>query len=273
MQQRTYSSRGELYQHITSCLAHLVVYESGEVISIGSGFTCAPDGAILTAAHVVAGGFPVKQGEVDQANRTILALFSGRAQAVYKPAICPIQVQLNAPNIKPSQLDIAMLVPAERPDREVPHLTTSIDSPRLGDEMYFAGYSDEVELSYAFDRGGRYEGMDVFRRQIVTGIKERIAGPIIKRATIGNIREMQWTNGDKLALKQSIFYLDNSIHSGASGGPIVCTDGTVRGLISKRTMTKAGEAVVPAGSTLGVGLEPLRAVAVMQDSCRVTSVF
>lgn len=64
---RKHSSRGELYQHILNSLAHLVVFEDGEPISIGTGFAFTSDGAVLTAAHVVAGGWPVKRGEVDRA--------------------------------------------------------------------------------------------------------------------------------------------------------------------------------------------------------------
>lgn len=258
---QNFSSRRELYQHIRSALAHLVVFEDGEPISIGTGFAFTGGGDILTAAHVVAGGWPVKDGEVTQANRTIVAFFVGQEcpPQMYRPLVCPFEVRCNG--MKPMQLDLAILVPIERAAQPIGHLTASVEPPKLGDEMYFAGYSDEVEFPFMADRHilPTTEGLDTLQRALCTGVKERAAGPIVKRGTVGNVVVAE-ARSDAFVMRQSAFYLDNQIHSGASGGPIVATDGTVRGVISKRAVTKSGDAVVPAGSTLGIGLEPLLAL-------------
>lgn len=259
----TNPTRGALYQHIRRCLAHVVVFEDGEPICMGTGFAFTSDGAILTAAHVVAGGWPVKKGEVDQANRAIVAFLVGQGPPrLYKPAICPFEILCGG--MKPMQLDVAVLVPVEKPTQAMHHLTVSVEPPALGDEMYFAGYSDEVEFPFLADRHllPTTEGLDVLQRALATGIKERAAGPIIKRGTVGNVIVMGAERNNATVLKQSAFYLDNQIHSGASGGPIVGADGIVRGIISKRAITKACDVDVPAGSTLGIGLEPLLALSV-----------
>ena len=52
------NSRGELYESIKRALAHLVVFEGDEVISIGTGFVYTDLGDVLTAAHVR--GMPVQ---------------------------------------------------------------------------------------------------------------------------------------------------------------------------------------------------------------------
>ena len=88
-----------------------------------------------------------------------------------------------------------------------------------------------------------------------------MAGPIIKRGTVGNAIFGVAERDGKPVLKQTLFYLDNQIHYGASGGPIVDRSGIARGVISKRTVTRSGVTEVPAGSTLGIGLEPLLALA------------
>ena len=109
-------------------------------------------------------------------------------------------------------------------------------------------------------------GLDTLKRALGTKVKERAAGPIIKRGTVGNLVQGTWGNS-KTVIRQSAFYLDNQVHDGASGGPIVSDDGKLRGYVGKVAMIKVSilratepyseDLRVPAGSTLGYGLEPL----------------
>jgi Trypsin-like peptidase domain len=266
---------GDLYRHIRRCIAHIVVLDNNEIISDGTGFAFTRDGAILTAAHVVAGGFPVRPGEVDQASRQICVFFVDQdRQMLYLPMVCPFQIEgLGLPG--PLQLDVAIIRPVEKPALDLTFLTASVEPPRLGEEMYFGGYSDEVEMPFLLDRQlpPNTLGLDVFKRAIETGIKARIAGPIIKRGTVGNIFEGCSVQNGCTVLKQTAFYLDNQIHYGASGGPIVSRNGTVRGIISKRMVTHVDDPdkenskmMVPAGSTLGIGLDPLLALTAPSSS-------
>jgi len=248
----------ELYAHIQRCIAHIVVFEDNDPISTGTGFAFLPNGTMLTAAHVV-GGWPVKAE--DMMSRQIVAFFVTQGlQLLYRVAVCPFQII--GVTDKPVQLDMAVLVPVAKPDKPIDHLFASVNPPQLGDELYFGGYSDEVEFPFLVDRqlSPTTEGLNVFRRALCTGIQGRAAGPIIKRGTVGNVTEFRAGLSEQHLINQSVFYLDNQIHSGASGGPIVSRDGMVQGIISKRMMTVAGDVAVPAGSTLGVGLEPLIAL-------------
>ncbi len=253
---------GELYQHINRCIAHIVVFDQGEVISQGTGFAFSEDGQLLTAAHVVAGGFPVVQGEVDRESRTIVAFFMDQDPILYRPAICPVSIE-GLGLQRPFQLDVAVVVPTEKSHRRLNFLTASIEPPKLGDCMYFGGFSDEVEIPFLLDRllPSTTEGRDVFRRGIATGLKTRLAGSIIKHGIVGNVMEGCAELEGKTVLKQTAFYLDNQLHYGASGGPIVDRNGIARGVISKRMVTTANGAEVPAGSTLGLSfdwMQPLR---------------
>jgi hypothetical protein len=266
-------SRHEIYNRIESALAQLIVFHENEIISHGTGAVFTADGAILTAAHVAAGGLPIKRGEVDDPKRRILAVFSSNGPPrLYKPSLCPFEIVCDG--LTPIQLDIAILVPVKRPLQPMKHLVASLVPPKLGDEVYFGGYSDEVEFPLNVDRHilPTVVGLDLLKREIASHLRERLTGPLIKRATVGNVRVAQWALKGTTKLEQSLFYLDNSAHDGVSGGPIVGVDGTLLGVVSKRMITKIevelsqgqpvfAKAKVPAGSTLGVGLEPMRAVA------------
>lgn len=249
----------ELYHQINRCTAHILVFEDKEVISEGSGFAVSADGVLLTAAHVIAGGFPVRPGEVDHSARVVYVMFPQQGRQMrYRPIACPFEIR-GAGLEKPVQLDFAVLVPIEKPDAPLNHLMPTVDEPTLGQELYFGGYSDEVEMPFLVDRhlSPKADGLDAFQRGLATKIKSRIGGPIIKRGAVGNVVIGQAIFDSKPLIKQTAFYLDNQIHSGASGGPIVRRDGKAIGIIAKRSVTKAGDVEVPAGSTLGLGLEPL----------------
>jgi hypothetical protein len=185
----------------------------------------------------------------------------------YKPAVCPIQIEFQIPGVKPLQLDIAIIVPAESTQTKFEHLVADTNQVHLGDEMYFGGYSNEVEFPFAFDRNidGTVEGMDAFRRQFGLGIRTLMAGPMIKHGIVGNVVLATVSSGGADLLSVSAFYLDNQIHFGASGGPIVCREGRARGIIVSRSLTTADQKdgvrlQVPSGSTWGISLDVLRAL-------------
>jgi hypothetical protein len=138
-----------LYVKIRRAIAHIIVTQDGETISEGSGFCFLPTGEIVTAAHTVAGGFPIREGEVDDPTRTIVVrLFEQNKNLYYKPAVCPIQISFSIPGIKPLQLDVAIIVPVERQHSDFEYLVADTNQIQLGEEMYFGGYSDEIEFPF-----------------------------------------------------------------------------------------------------------------------------
>jgi hypothetical protein len=53
-----------------------------------------------------------------------------------------------------------------------------------------------------------------------------MTGPIIKHGYIGNIRRIfADDNSQNIRIETDVFYIDNGMHSGASGGPIVNEEG------------------------------------------------
>ena len=260
-----------LYDKIRRALAHVLVLKDGEAISKGSGFCFLPTGEILTAAHTAVGGFPAREEDWADKARTIIVRFVLQDKMLrYKIAVCPVEIHHSAAGMKPLQLDIAILVPVEVQQNSFEYLPASVKPPQLGEELFFAGYSDEIEFPFGADRlvPSSAIGIDAFRKEYSYGIKQIVSGPMIKRGVVGNAIQLT-AKGSLASINVTAFYLDNQIHFGASGGPIVAHDGSAKGIIVKRAMTstdsKEGDSIpVPSGSTMGMALDILAAMAHLQ---------
>jgi hypothetical protein len=132
--------------------------------------------------------------------------------------------------------------------------------------LFFAGYSDEIEFPFGVDRliPANTVGIERFRREYSYGIRQIVSGPMIKSGIVGN-SILLTAKSAPANVSVTAFYLDNQIHSGASGGPIVTRDGVVKGIIVKRAMTstsdKEGTSIaIPSGSTMGISLDVLTAL-------------
>ena len=72
-------------------------------------------------------------------------------------------------------------------------------------------------------------------------------------------------SNSNIDLSCDIFYLDNAMHSGASGGPVINKSGDAVGIITQRAVTSASQKEapslsIPSGSTVAISIQPLKAV-------------
>jgi len=258
----------DLYDSIHSACCHIVVTVSGEKVSEGSGFAFLPSGEVLTAAHVVTGRLPILEKDYRDPNQKVLCKFPGRPEQEYNVALCGVNIEISGVK-DPLQIDLAVLVPKVPVTGGVPHLLASTTPPALGERVFAAGYSDELTAPFGIDRFVT-DGIAALNRACVSshdGYLTDFGGPIIKQGFVGNVTRGIATYGpERNELHVELFYIDNAVHSGASGGPICNAKGDAVGLITERSVTSASQErapgiVVPSGCTIGIGLQPLRAFA------------
>ena len=140
--------------------------------------------------------------------------------------------------------------------------------PRLGEEIFFAGYSDELESPFRVERLLKPEtsGAREFLEAMQRGYRADMTGPLVKRGVIGNARKICTSEAaTNMEIECEVFYADNSMHSGASGGPFVNRRGQAVGVIVQRATTSAAQSsdpslLVPSGSTVGLGLQTIPAI-------------
>jgi hypothetical protein len=250
-------------QRIADACCYITVFVGDEKVSDGTGFAYTASGEVLTAAHVVTGRWPIRHEDYNDPDQAIYCKFSGMPVAEYRVFFCGIDLEVPAFTGR-IQLDLAILLPKQPPAVAVPYIPANVNPPKLGERVYMAGFSEEVELPFNVDRLLQHDfpGASEFREAMRTGYMADMSGPLIKQGIVGNLRRIVAENsqsGDHIAC--DVMYIDNAMHYGASGGPVVNGLGEAVAVVSQRAVTRVdvGEEKVrvPSGCTLAISLAPL----------------
>lgn len=254
----------DLYKKISESVGLLTVFLDDEKISQGSCFCFLDTGDVITAAHVITGRTPIKQEDVQDPSAQYFIKFPNIPLLEYTVGFCAITVHLESFK-EPIQIDMAVLTPKQNYEVKYPVIPINISPPRLGDQVFLAGYSDELKLPFSIDRiiYKDHQGVDDFLQAMDKGYAADMTGPMIKRAYVGNHVVVNTSNShEKFALTCDILYLDNGMHSGASGGPVVNESGVAVGIITQRAITSASQydapsLEIPSGSTIAISFQSL----------------
>lgn len=259
--------RSKIVERIERACCYITVFSGDELVSEGTGFAYTDTGEVLTAAHVVTGKWPIRHADYKDPDQIIYCKFPGVPPAEYRVFFCSIDIQVEA-FTGPVQIDISVLLPKEKFSFPVAFLPASVIPPCLGEDVLMAGFSEEVELPFNVDRilQEDYPGAEKFRDAMRIGYMADMSGPLMKSGMVGNVRRVMAENshtGDKLEC--DVMYIDNAMHPGASGGPVVNGDGVAVGVVSQRAVTRVdvGEkrVSVPSGCTVALSLGPLTYIA------------
>ncbi len=241
----------------------LEVYQGDEMYSTGSAFCWHERGFLMTAAHVVTGRTPIREEDWRDPVLSVLGRTSRGEYARYEVAMCGVTVDFPGPLKGPLQVDLALLRPAE-PRSGAEHLTISHERwPPAGTPVLMAGFPDELQTPLRFTESINYEHPPIKAeaegtRRDVERVEQLL---MVKGGIVGHRSEMSidpdGTGRQKLEL--AAYYIDNAMHSGASGGPVVDGRGAVLGVITERAVTRVSypdldnpNKEVPSGSALAV---------------------
>jgi hypothetical protein len=257
----------ETLQRVADSCCYITVFVGDERISEGTGFAYTATGEVLTAAHVVTGRWPIRHEDYNDPAQRICCKFAGMPLAEYRVFFCSIDLEVAAFTGR-IQLDLAVLLPKQPFSVAVPHISANTNPPKLGERVTMAGYSEEIELPFNVDKllQHDYPGASEFREAMRTGYMADMTGPLLKQGSVGNIRRIFAGNsqtGERIEC--DVMYIDNAMHPGASGGPLVNEMGEAVGVVSQRAVTRVdvGEekVPVPSGCTVALGLAPLLHIA------------
>ncbi len=202
-----------------------------ELISSGTAVAVNSRGDLLTAAHVVTTRLPVRAEDVHDPNLVILAKRKSGTFSRYSSPLCGLSVDLGKLLTGPLAVDLAVLRPVEA-QREVEFLPISTRAPIVGESVLMAGYPDDIELPFSFDQMLPASSIQAQAQRMSLEISKRLM--MIRSGMIGHsagVTINQEYIGD-------FFHVDNVLHSGASGGPVLDSSGAILGIVTKRAVTR-----------------------------------
>lgn len=253
-----------VYPRAADACCYITVFLGDEKISEGTGFAFTETGEVLTAAHVVTGRWPIKKSDYNDPQQRIYCKFPNVPIIEYRVFFCCLEIQVSA-FTETIQIDMALLHPRAPHTDKIPYLPAQAVPPQLGEEVCMAGFSEELRLPFDVDRllQGDFKGAKSFEQAMEKGYMADMTGPLFKRGVVGNIRRVSASNSNTSEhIDCDIFYVDNAMHSGASGGPVFNYKGEAVGVVSQRAVTKVNPGSdtmlsIPSGSTVAVSLAPL----------------
>jgi len=231
--------------------------------SVGSAVAINDKGDLLTAAHVIDPRLSlrkppwskIKEDLIDP-NTIILAMNNhAKLPKLNQYRLFGGITWLTTPSVKePLLIDLAILRPLE-PQSNIPYLKIRKNPTLLGTKVLIAGFPDDMELPFklAYNYEPNFEIPEVNK---IHDQRLRIAKKLlmIKSGMIGSQNHATLTDGN-LTLEGEVFYIDNELHSGASGGPVVNTNLEVVGILTERAITSMStddtpRLKIPSGSSV-----------------------
>lgn len=232
----------------------------GRSYSQGSGVAVSQSGALITAAHVLYG-----TTKIDPSNWTgkevVLARTQNGSWQPYRAITCGINIFM--PNImrEPLGVDLAFLSPIPKL-QDVPHVKVSPGVFKPGTQVLMAGFPDEVEPPLSFHRlidrsNPNFAKPEHYTPRKIVEMQQQL---MIKSGILGYSQDASFDLDPLLSpYKLTAYYVDNGMHSGASGGPVLSLDGELIGTITQRAITtvsnlelKDPNVKIPSGSTLAI---------------------
>lgn len=242
------------------CIVPISLNYKGEQISYGSGTVCNEDGKIITACHVID---QIKDFQDEIHNLEILVRIEDVGIIHYKPLLTGITMSI--PDIADDILiDVAIIEPIE------PIKISCFVKPKLeampidyGESMLVAGYSEETPFVFDFDKiiGKKIPNDKSNQYKIHLGFMKP---PTFKSGILSH-KSSLYLNGN-MKIQSEIYHIDNGLHSGASGGPIINSQGEFVGIVTHRAMVvlkvlvedKLMNLHAPSGNTFGIGISALQ---------------
>lgn len=181
----------------------------------------------------------------------------------YEPFLCGITIKFPGPLKEPLQVDLALLRPA-KPRSGIEHLLVAAERwPAVGTRVLMAGFPDEMEAPLLWTKAINMEHPPIKEtaEETLKNVDRIGRALMLKSGMVGYVGDLSFDpdgTGEK-TFDIGVYYVDNAMHSGSSGGPVVDERGLVIGTITKRAVTvvpfpelERPNKEVPSGSALAV---------------------
>lgn len=223
----------ELCSQLEKVTYAVEVIQNDEKVSSGSAVAFTENGYLLTAAHVVARLTHIEK-DLSEPNTVVIARTKSLPYHPYHVGLCAPTITLDDYLRRPLIIDLAVLIPMSL-QTAIPFLEVQADNVQVGEQVLMAGFPDEMELPFSFDKLLNYSHPEVRQQSKNVEIARRVL--MIKSGMIGHKSGFNIHATNNTIINGEVFYVDNVMHSGASGGPIISDSGKIIGIITQRAIT------------------------------------
>ena len=254
----------EVCRIIKKTVCKIIVTDEEHVRSAGTGVVVRDDGIILTARHVVArkeGGFYPG---------VIVAHCGDGPDRKYESILSQdFAINIDPEHLKPLQPDLALLRPLEKME-SVDHLPLFKGVVEEGTDIIMAGYPDDVKLPFRIDELFNEANLEMARlkEEYDYRFKFFFRQLMFKGGMIGKTQQVHFSiNAAVLGLPiidlhSAIYWIDNHMTYGGSGGPLVNMDGELIGIVTEKALTAfpvqmSGIPEIPSGTGMAIGHQML----------------
>lgn len=229
----------------------IFVFDKDDIIGTGSAVSINENGMLMTAAHVIIGS----KFDYDILKSPYLKVIAKTKKGKFKE----YSVGTTAPKFHnqylttPIIIDLCLLKPVNKLTN-VPFFSICDYRNVDGTDVLLAGHPDEVHLPFYFDDKLDMQNEEVQQHIPNIDISKNLL--MIKHGIVGNSSAFSMTDGS-ITLEGEIYYIDNVMHSGSSGGPVINSKSELIGIISERASTSISTeesigSFIPSGSCLAI---------------------
>jgi V8-like Glu-specific endopeptidase len=253
-----------IIQNIKESIVRIVVVSEYSVISEGTGTIINPKGWVLTAFHVV----DMIPDHIRFNKHFAIYCFTTEGKMEYRLSTSEIVWQLPLMGKKPYNMvvDLAILTPF----REIifnRYLSPILENINIkeGENLLMVGYSEETPdyIDYQKIIQSQYMKLNQQQRFENDIMRGSLKPPTYKSGIVSHTTHFYIGNP---STHYQIIHMDNGVHSGMSGGPVINSEGRLIGVITQRTVIKANVSSegkiytfeVPSGNSIGLTLNILR---------------
>ena len=233
-----------LCEKLDSSTYLLNIYQDGEFVETGTGVCINSNGDLITAAHVIYGRLPARKSDTE--NLRVFGKGSETKIQEYEIAICGVSVNNKELGFS-IDVDLALLKNTNPNNINYNYLPLTKEIPVIGDNILMSGFSDEIDSPFNAEIrsliGKESEFYDELGKSVTpqaimdqTNLWYRFS--MIKSGMVGRVFKFTLADSSlNIEYSGANIYIDNAIHSGASGGAIINTNGDMVGLITHRART------------------------------------
>ncbi|MFA5743139.1 MAG: serine protease, partial [Candidatus Paceibacterota bacterium] len=224
----------EICEKIKYAIRKVAIVSNDSVLSFGSGVVINSSGLLLTANHIL-------DEYLALPNVKIIVEGVGKIlPSEYKIRLGGPSIDIDTPEfVKPIIIDLAILEPIT-PSQTDFFVELNSELALEGTEVIMAGFPDDINPPLNFDKALKFDNpkLGEKKRDIEKFFEISMRFLMMRSAMVGNIQKVKIVDAKRsINIDGGVYWLDNTVTYGASGGAVVDDSCKLIGIISEKGVT------------------------------------